>query len=173
MAEIVNQGAGCCGRRILTGMNNATVESIRRDMRGYLSINDSNKIVEAVVSNENYPRDGSIEAALVEVGFVLVAVWQNDSGSRCRMYLYAPNWEAFPNGVPERVVQPAPPPPAPHPPRDPAVVVLSTFHNVLVAGRSAAGWPSRDEAAAAAPRAGSIDRRDVYASGHVRWVTGV
>lgn len=171
MASIVGQGAGCCGRRILTGMTGATVDSIRQDMGSFLAGNDDelNKIVEAVVSDENENR-ADIEAALVEVGFVQVAAWNNDSGSFCRMFLYAPNWTAFPNGAAVPIAPP--PPPAPEPRPEPRIV-LSTFHNVLRDGRSEAGWPTRDAAAAAAPRAQSIDRRDVYASGAVRWVTSV
>jgi hypothetical protein len=183
MATIHQQGAGCCGRRILSGMNSATPASIRRDMAEYMrneaqsasygrtcDQNGTNKIVEVVTSESNHPR-AQIEAALIEVGFVMVAEWDNYlTGSLCRMFLYAPDWTAFPNGAAVPIVPPAALVPEPRPePR----VVFSTYHNVLANGRSEAGWPTRDAASAAAPRARSIDRRDVYASGAVRWTPGV
>ena len=173
MASIVQQGAACCGRRILTGMDGATAASIRADMNGLLvgNLDGVNKIVEVVVSDENRNRE-SIEAALVEVGFILVAAWQNfGSGSFCRMFLYAPDWTAFPNGAAVPIVPPAAPAPAPV--REEPRIVLSSYHNVLRDGRSDAGWSTREQAFAAAPRAASIDRRDIYASGVTRWVTGV
>jgi hypothetical protein len=71
----------------------------------------------------------------------------------------------------EGVARPAPAPVAPPPP--PPTVVSSTFHNVLRTGRSEAGWMTLAQAREAAPRARSVDRRDVYSDGTVRWVEGV
>jgi hypothetical protein len=51
--------------------------------------------------------------------------------------------------------------------------VISTYHNVLRAGRSDAGWSTRAAAAGAAPRAVRIDRRDVRSDGNIVWTEGV
>lgn len=172
---IDHHGGECCGRRHLHGMNGATTASIRGVMqRNSLLNNGANKLTEIVVSEENDDLD-ELRAEIVAAGFVLVAEWDNCSGSRCYMYLHANDWRAFPNGAAVDIVPPvapAPPPPPPRPAPAPRVVA-STYHNVLAAGRSEAGWQTFDQARDAAPRARSIDRKDVYASGAVRWTQNV
>jgi hypothetical protein len=165
-------GGNCCGRRHFYYMNGATTASILQVIRTH-HLDHMNKIVEIVISEENADYE-QLKTEITGAGFVLVAEWDNDSGSTCWMYLWAPNWTAFPDGVPvagpaapvERIVYRDAPAPAPR-------VIYSTFHNVLMAGRSEAGFGSYALARAAAPRARSVDRRDVYASGAVRWTTSV
>lgn len=73
------------------------------------------------------------------------------------------------------VTREAPAQPAPDPRR--TVATISTFHNVLRAGRSEAGFPTWVAARAAAPRARQVDRKDtvVRADGTttVNWIEGV
>ena len=170
--RIVDQGGGCCGRRIMRGMDGATTASILEQIRinGFEEENGANKLIEIVVSEENSNLE-QLKREIVGAGFVLVARWDNCSGSECWMYLWAPDWTAYPAGVP--VVGPAapalPPAPVPETPR----VVASFWHNVLLAGRSTAGHASYVEARAAAPRCQRVDRMNVYASGQRRWIENV
>lgn len=170
--NIVDQGGGCCGRRIMYNMNGATTASILSMIRnrGLDENNQRNKVIEIVVSEENENLE-QLKLEIVGAGFVLVARWNNCTGSECWMYLWAPNWTAFPDGVPVAgplapVVLPAPAPPAP-------AIVASFFYNVLAAGRSTAGHTTFQEARAAAPRCRRVDRLNVYASGQRRWVENV
>lgn len=167
-------GGSCCGRRHIVGMSGASTADIHRLMNQHSLLNgELNKITEIVVSDENETEDMDLDelrANIVEAGFVLVAVWDNDSGSTCYMYLHANDWQAFPNGA---AVDVRPPIVAPVAPLAPPRVVCSAYHNVLRAGRSQAGWLSRDVAVAAAPRAQRIDRCDTFSDGTTRWTEGV
>ena len=174
--NIVDQGGGCCGRRIMHGMNGETTASILSMIRDRRldENNQRNKVIEIVVSEENANLE-QLQLEIVGAGFVLVARWNNCSGSECWMYLWAPNWTAFPDGVPVAgplapVVLPAP---APAPPAPAPAIVASFFYNVLAAGRSTAGHTTFAEARAAAPRCRRVDRLNVYASGQRRWVENV
>lgn len=183
--NIAEQGGGCCGRRIMYGMNGATTASILSMIRNRSldARSQSNKVIEIVVSEENANLE-QLKLEIVGAGFVLVARWNNCTGSECWMYLWAPNWTAFPNGVPVAgplapvagplapVVLPAPAP-APAPPAPAPAIVASFFYNVLAAGRSTAGHTTFQEARAAAPRCRRVDRLNVYASGQRRWVEDV
>lgn len=167
-------GGGCCGRRHIYGMNGETSESIRRLIaaEGYGPNTDTNKVIEIVLSEENRNLE-DLRAEVESAGFTLVATWDNiDSGSQCYMYLSGNDVTYFPGGVPanqqvvERIVNHAPQRVVVAPPRR---VIHSTFHNVLRGGRSEAGWPTLEAARAAAPRARSVDRRDIYNDGSVEY----
>ena len=172
--RILEQGGGCCGRRIMSGMNGATTASILNMLRvrGYMAADNANKLIEIVVSEEN---DGleDLKREIVGAGFVLVARWNNCTGSECWMYLWAPDWHAFPDGV--SVVGPLAPVVLPAPRAAPAApaIVASFYYNVLAAGRSTAGHATYVAARYAAPRCRRVDRLNVYASGQRRWVENV
>lgn len=174
--RISEQGGGCCGRRIMAGMDGATTASILDLLRtsGYTADDDTNKLIEIVVSEENSNLE-QLKLEIVGAGFVLVARWYNCTGRECWMYLWAPDWDAFPNGVP--VAGPLAPVVLPAPrvaqvPPEPAIVA-NFYYNVLAAGRSTAGHSTFAEARAAAPRCRRVDRLNVYASGQRRWVENV
>lgn len=168
--QIVEQGGHCCGRRIMSGMNGATTASILDQIRsgGYTADDDANKLIEIVVSEENEGLE-YLKREIVGAGFVLVARWNNCTGRECWMYLWAPDWHAFPDGV--SVVGPR----APAPRAAPAApaIVASFYYNVLAAGRSTAGHDTYAAARDAAPRCRRVDRLNVYASGYRRWVENV
>lgn len=175
-------GGGCCGRRHLYNMNGATAADITRALEAN-EMDDDGRLVEVVISEENEDFE-QLQANLVEAGFKLACTFEND-GSENTCYVYFYHNAGF--NLMGNVVAPAPEPlrievpgparieyrDAPAPVPAVARVVFSSYHNVLAAGRSDAGWPTRDDAFRAAPRARSIDRRDVYASGQVRWAVGV
>lgn len=167
-----NHGGGCCGRRHIFGMNGETADSIRRIMVHNGLNADSNKITEIVLSEENEDLE-DLQTEVVNAGFVLVARWENCSGSTCYMYLHANDWLAFPNGAevavvpPQVLVQAPPPPPAPRPAAP--VVVARLYHNVLRSGRSEAGWPTLEAARAAAPRCRRIDCQEILDTGAILW----
>lgn len=173
--RLAGHGGGCCGRRHIHGMNGQTTQTIRQlmNVEGLLD-EDTNKMTEIVISEENVGYE-VLKEQVVGAGFILVATWNNCSGSTCWMYMHVNDGTFFPNGAAVHVEQPDVPAPAPQRVEVPAPVriIHSTFHNVLRDGRSEAGWPTIEAARAAAPRARSIDRKDIYSNGEVQYATNV
>jgi hypothetical protein len=176
-----DHGGSCCGRRHLWNMNGATAADITAILEAN-EMDEDGRLVEVVISEENGNFE-QLQANLVEAGFKLACTFVNDNGGNtCYVYFYHCNgFELFGNVVapapaPLRIEVPGPvqyrdrpaePAPAPR-------IVHTSYHNVFArSGRSESGWPTRELAAAATVNARSIDRRDVYASGQVRWHVGV
>lgn len=174
-----SHGGHCCGRRHMWNMDGATAADITRILERN-EMDDDGRLVEVVISRENRDFE-QLQANLVEAGFKLACTFVNDNGGNtCYVYFYHCNgFELMGNVVApapaalERIVNVPGEIQFRDRPADAPRIVFSSYHNVLAAGRSEAGWNTREQAVNAAPRARSIDRRDVYASGAVRWSTGV
>jgi hypothetical protein len=165
---------------------------------------DSGRLIEIVLSERQVTGEGNggwhhsvrdaggWPAVLAARGFRLVSRFNNaNSGRNCYIFHRVPHFMSIRNqdlpfdwhhnrgavnlgvGGPGR----AAPAPAPAPDHNRVIASVVTFHNVLQAGRSDAGYSTRDAARAKAPRARRIDRKtiQVHANGatNVVWTEGV
>lgn len=188
MPNIANHSGHCCGMRTVYGFNGTAADwtDLDRHIRELNVPRNNNRLIEVVLAE--YQINQRVLDNLSSRGFRLVTRFNNsNSDNDCLIFHHVPEtlpldfidaeegdwcedlvWNGDFGPGPRQGVVPAAPPP-----REEPRIVISTYHNVLRAGRSEAGFGSYEQARTAAPGARSVDRRDVYASGAIRWTTGV
>lgn len=197
--RVDEHGGGCCGVNHIYNFDNSTIDDLDEALREVCTTTNPNRLAEVVLSERqvtghNHEDDripecvrnaGGWPAVLARRGFRLVSRWRNsNSGRNCYLFVMVPtNLSLVPrnlpfpwtherdvpiitNGVDVPVPPPAVVPPGPVP-------IVYRYHNVLRSGRSNAGWVTREQAQAAAPRAQRIDRCTFMSNGELIWTEGV
>lgn len=183
MVQITAHGGGCCGIYTLWGFDHSTHDEVRQlvaqhDRQPNVTPTQ-NRLLEAVLSQRQMDGfilspEGGWLTLLNELGFVLVNRFLNaNSGRVCYVFhrngvtnsmsVEHPDWVGRRTVLRQEFIT-----------YDIRTIVHSAFYNVYrTSGRSAAGWPSREQAETAAPRAQRIDCLSVYSDGTTRWTENV